>query len=313
MSAEVFMVFRSFTPLVEGLSLDEAFLDISGLRNHFESPVAVGQSIRGRLRSELGLPASVGVASTKFMAKLASEAAKPDGILVVEKVSELEFLHGLGAQSLWGVGPATLAALERLGVATVGDISELPLSVLANSVGPSLGRHLHELANGRDPRPVEPDTAAKSISVEETYESDLVGYELVETAVLSHAQELSVRLRRSGLAARTVTLKIRFGDFTTITRSHTLGGAVDGARDLFRVAVGLLKDVDASRPVRLIGLGGSALEESSEPRQMGFGSSAEWSRVEDAVSSIRDKFGPAAVSPARLVPAPDGQTSEDQG
>ncbi|MEA1903355.1 MAG: DNA polymerase IV [Actinomycetota bacterium] len=300
-SADVFEVFRSFTPLVEGLSLDEAFLDVSGLTKHYESPVAVGEDVRSSIRSVLGLPASVGVASTKFMAKLASEEAKPDGLRHVPREEEIEFLHALPARSLWGVGPATFAALERLGVETVGDIAELPAATLVGSVGPSLGRHLHDLSNGFDPRPVQPDTKAKSISVEQTYDRDLEGIEVVGTALLAHAQKLSVRLRRAGLAARTLTLKVRFGDFETVTRSHTVEGAIDSSRDLFRVGNELVAQVDLDRPVRLLGLGGANLERASEPRQLGLDSSEEWARVDDAVASIRDRYGTDAVSPARLI------------
>lgn len=197
-SAQVFVIFRSFTPLVEGLGLDEAFLDATGLRHHYTSSTEVGKAIRESLRTELLLPASVGVASTKFIAKLASEEAKPDGILHVAKETQLEFLHELPASSLWGVGPATLAGLERLGVETVGDIAEMPESALVSAFGPSSGRHLHDLAKGIDPRRIEPDIGAKSISVEQTYETDLEGVEVIETALLAHAQRLSGRLRRSG-------------------------------------------------------------------------------------------------------------------
>lgn len=312
-SAEVFAIFRSFTPLVEGLSLDEAFLDVHGLRHHFSSSVEVGVAIRSEIRARLGLPASVGVASNKFIAKLASEAAKPDGLSHVGRDSQLEFLHALPASALWGVGPATLAGLERLGVATVGDIAELPEAAISAALGPNIGRHLHELANGIDPRVVEPDTEAKSLSVEETYDSDLDGRDVIEAALLAHAQRLSGRLRRAGLAARTITLKVRYGDFTTVTRSMTFEGPVDGARDLYRSACQLLEQVDTTRPVRLLGLGGSSLEEASAPRQLGLGGSSEWDRVEDAVAEVRTKFGEDAVSPARIVKRAEEGRGQEAG
>ncbi len=300
-SVDVFDVFRSYTPLVEGLSLDEAFLDVSGLRNHYGSSVAVGEAVRRSIRLELGLPASVGVASTKFVAKLASETAKPDGLAHISQRDQLEFLQGLPAEVLWGVGPATLAGLKRLGVETVGDIAELPVTSLTATLGPTLGRHLHDLAHGRDPRSVVPDIGSKSLSVEQTYETDLTGSEVIEAALLSHAQRLSGRLRRSGLAAKTLTVKLRYDDFTTPTRSQTLDGAVVGARDLFRVATELLSQLDLSRPVRLLGLGASSLEPSEGPRQLGLESSTDWDRVEDAVAAVKDRFGDSAVSPARLI------------
>lgn len=300
-SAEVFAIFRSFTPLVEGLSLDEAFLDVRGLRLHFESPVTVAVEVRRRIRVELGLPASVGVAAVKFVAKLASETAKPDGLRLVTTADQPAFLETLPATALWGVGPATLAALARLGVETVGDIAGLPLSALVSAVGPSAGKHLHDLANGIDPRPVVADIAAKSVSVEETYESDLATLDLVETALLAHAQRLSDRLRRSGLRARTVTLKVRWQDFTTVTRSETTAPAVDGARDLYRIARDLMTGVGIASPVRLLGLSGTSLEPAGDPAQLGMSTDGGWVRVEDAVADIRARYGVGAVGPARLV------------
>ncbi|HEY6627574.1 MAG TPA: DNA polymerase IV [Acidimicrobiia bacterium] len=300
-SSQVFEIFRSFTPYVEGLSLDEAFLDVLGLRFHFESPVHVGQEIRSRIKSELGLPASVGVASTKFMAKLASEAAKPDGLLHIPSSDQIEFLHGLPVSSLWGVGPATLAGLQRLGVVTVGDLAELPEATVVSALGPANGRHLLALARGIDERQVEPDIEAKSISVEETYETDLEGKDVVQAALLAHAQSLSGRLRRSGLAARTVHLKVRYQDFTTITRSLTSEAAVDSPHDLYRIGLGLLDQVDLDRPVRLLGLGGSTLEDGSQPRQLTLDASEDWDRLAEAVSGVRERYGDRAVEPARLL------------
>lgn len=304
-SVAVFAVFRSFTPKVEGLSLDEAFLDVGGLRRHYGSPVEVGETIREEVRERLGLPASVGVAANKLLAKLASEEAKPDGLYHVPTAGQLEFLHRLPASSLSGVGPATLAGLERLGVVSVGDIAELPEAALSRVLGPTHGRALHQLANGIDTRPVEPDSEAKSISVEETYEVDLAGEYVMQTAILAHAQRLSSRLHRAGLMARTVTLKARFDDFTTVTRSHTLGGSVDGSRDLYRAGLSLLSDLGADRPVRLLGLGASSLEPSGVPRQLDLERSAEWSEVEDAIARVRERYGDGAVSPARLIDGGD--------
>jgi len=308
-STDVFEVFRGFTPHVEGLSLDEAFLDVSGLRRHFTSPVEVAIAVRGEIRSRLGLPASVGVASSKFLAKLASEEAKPDGWFHVPLDSQLEFLHALAVESLWGVGPATLAGLQRLGVATVGDLAELPDESVLRALGPANGRHLLDLARGIDPRPVIGDTEAKSISVEETYDRDLDGRETVETALLAHAQSLSGRLRRSGMAARTVTVKVRYQDFTTITRSVTLGSPVDSPRDLYLAGGNLLGSVDLTRPVRLLGLGGSGLEPGDEPRQLDLGADADWVKVSQAVAEVRERFGEHLVEPARLLEQ-DGQDRE---
>jgi DNA polymerase-4 len=301
LSRRIFEIFRQVTPLVEGLSVDEAFLDVSGLRRHHRSPMDVATDLRARIRAEVGLPASVGIAATKFMAKLASEAAKPDGQFLVPKHNELEFLHALPVEALWGVGPATLAGLQRLGVVTIGDLAELPEHSIVRSLGPAQGRHLLELANGSDPRPVVPDVGAKSVSVEETYDRDLLGTDLLTTALLAHAQRLSDRLHRAGLAARTVTLKLRFADFTTITRSETSDSPIDSPRDLYAKATELLGQVELDRPVRLLGLGGSTLEPAGEPRQLPLDSSDEWARIAEAVAGVRERFGEHSVEPARLL------------
>lgn len=299
-SERVFAVFRHFTPLVEGLSLDEAFLDVTGLRLHYDSPAAVGEAIRSRLEDELGMPASVGVASVKFLAKLASAAAKPKGLLHIPVEEQLEFLHRLPASAMWGVGPATQAALARLGVETVGDIAALPETSLVAAVGPTTGRQLHDLAHGRDKRPVIADSEAKSVSVEETYDEDLAGRELVETALLAHAQRLSGRLRRAGLGTRTVSLKVRFPDFQTITRSQTVPEPIDGSRQLYRVALELAGEVDLRQPVRLLGLGATSLQVSGRPSQLRIDQDQGWDQLDDAVAGIRERFGDEAVNPARL-------------
>jgi DNA polymerase-4 len=300
-SVLLFDIFREFTPRVEGLSLDEAFLDVSGLRRHFDSPVDVALAVRAEIRRRLDLPASVGIASTKFLAKLASEAAKPDGWRHIPEATQLEFLHALPVDALWGVGPATLAGLQRLGVVTVGDLAELPEGSVLTALGPTHGRHLLELAGGNDPRPVVPDGEAKSISVEETYDRDLEGREVIETALLAHAQRLAARLRRAGVAPRTVVLKVRYDDFTTITRSITPGAPVVGQRDLFHAALELLGSVELTRPVRLLGLSGSGLEEGDRPRQLGLGSGENWVKMADAVAEVQDRFGDDSVEPARLL------------
>jgi DNA polymerase-4 len=301
LSARVFDIFRDFTPMVEGVSVDEAFLDVSGLRRHYRAPTEVATALRARIRGEVGLPASVGIAATKFMAKLATEAAKPDGQFHVATESQLVFLHALPVEALWGVGPATLAGLQRLGVVTIGDLAELPEETVVRSLGQAQGRHLLALANGSDPRPVSPDLGAKSISVEETYDRDLEGVDLMTTALLAHAQRLADRLHRAGLAARTVTLKVRFSEFSTVTRSTSRGTAVDTPRDLFAMAKELLGQVELDRPVRLLGLGGSNLEAADQPRQLPMEPDSDWARLAHAVAGVRDRFGEHSVEPARLL------------
>lgn len=301
-SEQVFDVFRSFTPLVEGLSLDEAFLDVGGLWRHYPSAIAVGEDVRSRMRVELKLPASVGIASNKFVAKLASEAAKPDGLRHVPAETTLEFLHPLPVRSLWGVGEATHAALERLGVKTVADLAEIPALTLKRHLGEAAGGHLHELAWGRDPRRVVPESIAKSISVEETYEQDISGKERLERELLRHADRLADRLRSAGLAGRTVTLKVRFADFTTTTRSETLATPTDVARDLYRLARDLLVTASSGeRPVRLLGLGASSLGPADAPRQLAVDRPAKWGDLADTVDEVRSRYGTASLRPARLV------------
>ncbi len=304
-SGQVFEVLRSFTPLVEGLSVDEAFLDIGGLWRHYNSAVAVGETIRARIRAEVGIPSSVGIAPNKFLAKLASQEAKPDGLWVVKRGEELDFLHPLPARRLWGVGEATYAALDALRITTVGDVAAAPLRLLEDRLGPSLARHLHALANANDDRSVEPGGEAKSISVEVTYETDLVEAEAIERALLRHCDRLSARLRRAELAGKTVTLKVRFGDFTTVTRSHTLEVPIEHTPDLWDVVHDLLGRVDvAGRGVRLLGVGAAGLVASTDPRQLSLSHPAR-DAVAEAAEQVRARFGDDAVVPARLIDPPE--------
>jgi DNA polymerase-4 len=287
--------------LVEGLGLDEAFLDVAGLRRHYESPVQIGLAIRERVKGQVGLPASVGIASSKFLAKLASQAAKPDGLRHIPSSVQLEFLHALSVEALWGVGPATLAGLHRLGVVTIGDLAAVPESTLKSTMGPGQGAHLSRLANAIDDRPVEPHSNAKSISVEETYQKDLVGRDLIESALMAHAQRLSMRLSRAGLAGRTVTLKLRFSDFTTVTRSRTYATGTSDQRELYTASLMLLDQIPSRQPVRLLGLGGSSFEDHSAPRQDSLDSDDAWQRIARAVADVEDKYGAGSVAPARTL------------
>jgi DNA polymerase-4 len=299
-SAEVFAVFGSFTPAVEPVSVDEAFLDISGLRLAYASPEDVGRELRSAVRARTGLPASVGLATNKLLAKLASRAAKPDGLHLVRAGEEIAFLHPLAIRALWGVGEATHARLEELGVHTVGDLAALPRDLLERRLGQALGGHLSDLARGYDPRPVEAGGPAKSISVEETFAHDLAGRAALEEELLRLADGLASRLRAAGAAARTVSLKVRFADFTTISRSHTLPAAVNTGHDLYHAARALLERAAVGRRrVRLLGLGGESLEDAAAPRQLGL-EPEQWGLVEDAVGRVRDRFGRAAVQRARL-------------
>jgi DNA polymerase-4 len=301
-SREVFAIFRSFTPLVEGLSVDEAFLDIAGLRLHYASPAAAGQELRSRVRLELGLPASVGISAVKFISKLASDAAKPDGLLVIPAGEELRFLHPMPVRRLWGVGEATRATLEALGVETIGDLAAVPESLLVKRLGPSLAQHLTRLAVAIDPRPVEPGGGAKSVSVEETYETDLADVAEIHRALLRLCNRLSLRLHRSRLAGHTVSLKVRFGDFETVGRSETLADPINHTPALWDQAQVLLQRVGIEgRGVRLLGIGVSALVDAEAPRQLSL-DSPDRGIAAGVVEQVRERFGDDAVLPASLIP-----------
>ncbi len=299
-SEKVFAIFRDFTPLVEGLSLDEAFLDVAGLRRSYHHPQAVGEAIRARLRQELGLPASVGIAGSKLVAKLASEAAKPDGLRYIPAAEALAFLHALPVRALWGVGEATHALLEGMGVETVGDLAALDPAHVSSRLGPTIGNTLLTFARGQDPRPVVPDIAAKSVSVSETFSVDLVSSEEVTTELVRQCDRLAGRLRRAGLAGRTISLTVRYADFRTINRSLTLPQPTSNAHDL-RVATEILGErLSWSQPVRLLGIEASNLVGLGEPRQLEVTQEGRWDELTDAVEEIRSRFGAAAIKPARL-------------
>ncbi len=301
MSGRVFEVIERFTPHIEAISVDEAFLDIAGLRLHHDGPVAVAEAIRAAIRAELGLPASVGLATTKLVAKMASRDAKPDGVRLVPAGGELEYLHPKGVRALWGVGEATHARLEELGVVTIGDLAGYPRATLVARLGEALGGHLWDLAMGHDDRPVGEGAASRSISVEETYDVDLVDRDRLRRELLAHADRLASRLRRAGFVASTVQLKVRYDDFTTVTRSHTFPEPVSTGRDLYHAALTLLERTAAgTRPVRLLGLGADGLVGAADPRQLGLAARS-WEDLEDAVEEVRGRFGRDAVARARLV------------
>jgi nucleotidyltransferase/DNA polymerase involved in DNA repair len=304
-STQVFEILRGFTPLVEGLSIDEAFLDVSGLRLHHGSPAEVGDLIRSEIRAELGLPASVGVATCKFVAKLASQDAKPDGLLVVPAAGQQAYLDALPVSRMWGVGAATAASLARLGVVTVADLSACGDRVLARELGASMAGHLLRLARGDDPRPVVPDSETKSISAEETFAVDLHTVDEVMAILRRQADRVGGRLRRAGLAGRTVTVKIRYGDFTTMTRSETLPAPTDGGIRIFEVAKTLVHAaLEEGRGVRLLGVGVSSLVAGGEPVQLTVDDDTRHHRIDVAMDALRERFGPGVVGPGSQAPDP---------
>ncbi len=296
-------IFLSVTPLVEPLSLDEAFLDVGGSVRLFGPPEAIGAMLRQRIRDELHLPASVGVAPNKFLAKLCSGKAKPDGLLHL-RVEEVDsFLRPLGVRDLWGVGEQTAARLERFGVRTVGDVVELFEPTLARIVGPTAARHLATLARGSDPRPVIPYEPAKGMSAEETFERDVDDPDVLRRELLRLAEKVARRLRRGGVAARTVVLKLRYANFQTITRSRTLPLPTDDATHLHQVATEMLDALRLERVrVRLIGLGTTNLVPADASRQLGLLDDDRWGVLERAADQARTRFGEEAVTRGALLP-----------
>jgi DNA polymerase-4 len=303
-SAGVMEVFRSITPLVEPLSLDEAFLDVSGAVRRLGSPAQIGQLIRDRVADEQGITCSVGVATTKFVAKLASTRSKPDGLLVVPAAGVVAFLHPLPVAALWGVGEKTEQELVRLGLHTVGDIANVPVSTLVRALGRATGAHLHALAWGRDERVVVAHEPDKSIGAEETFARDVDDPAIVRRELLRLAERTAARLRGAGLAGRTVSLKVRFADFTTITRARTLAQATDVAQEIYGTARGLFEALGLDRArIRLVGVRVEQLVEAdTAPRQLLLGERPQGRReAEQAADRAASRFGSGAVRPASLV------------
>ena len=308
-SAAVFEIFRSVTPLVEGLSLDEAFLDVAGARRRLGRPARIAEMIREQVRDQQGITCSVGVASTKFVAKLASTQCKPDGLLVVPADDVTGFLHPLPVASLWGVGERTEQTLARLGLRTVGQLARVPLSDLQRELGRAMGARLHDLAWGRDPREVVPHTPDKSIGAEETFDTDVDDPGVVRRELLRLSEKVGARLRASGNAGRTVSVKLRMADFRTITRARTLDEPTDLARVIYVTARSLYEGTGlAGVPLRLVGVRVENLDPAGEaPRQLALDEPERgWREAERAMDQVAHRFGRGAVRPAALVPRADG-------
>lgn len=307
-SRSVMAILADVTPLVEPLSLDEAFLDVTGARRRLGPGPRIAAALRDRIRRETGLVASVGIGTTKLVAKIASDLAKPDGLLVVEPGTEESFLRPLPVRRIWGVGPATERRLARLGVTTVGDLADLPADVVARALGPSAGRQIHDLARNRDDRPVVAEREAKSIGHEETFPSDVAEREVLERHLARMSDRVASRMRASGVAARTVVLKLRYGDFRTVTRSSTLADATDRTAEVAGVALRLLSGLDVEPGVRLIGVSGHNLVHPSVQQELALpdagagpapggpgGGDRDGGRLDRAVDRVRARFGDDAV------------------
>jgi DNA polymerase-4 len=306
-SAGVMAIFSSITPLVEPLSLDEAFLDVSGALRRLGSPTSIAELIRARVYDEQRITCSVGVAPTKFIAKLGSTQAKPDGLLVIPADRVVAFLHPLPVAALWGVGERTEERLVSLGLRTVGDIAHTPVDTLTRALGQASGQRLHDLAWGRDDRDVVPDAAEKSIGNEETFARDVDDPEVIAREILRLAQKVAARARRHGIRGRTVVLKVRFADFTTITRSRTLDAPTDVGQVIYDTASDLYAALRLQRArIRLVGVrleGLVDLEGSAEQLLFDDGLSAspiDRRAAEVAADRLRERFGHDVVRPARL-------------
>ncbi|GAA1679227.1 DNA polymerase IV [Microbacterium lacus] len=300
-SKDVFEIFRDTTPLVEGLSIDEAFLEVGGLRRLVGSPEEIAARLRARVRTEVGLPISVGVARTKFLAKVASAVSKPDGLLVVEPDREAEFLLPLPVERLWGVGAVTAEKLHRFGIHTVGELAELETATAERMLGRAAGAHLHALARLRDPRPVDTTRRRGSIGSQRALGSRPRTPEELDVFLTQIVDRLGRRLREKERVCRTVVLRLRYGDFAKATRSKSLRMPTDRTSVLLMVARGLLaaaQPVIAERGITLIGISLSGLGHAAEgPPELPI----DWedgSRLDTALDAVRDKFGSASVARA---------------
>lgn len=311
-SAQLQEILAEVTPIVEPIALDEAFLDVSGATGLFGAPEAIGARIRRKVADVLHLAASVGAGPNKLVAKLASKAAKPSsdrsgvrpgpGVVVVAEEGVLEFLWPLPASSLWGVGPATMQRLARLGAQRVADVARLPEDALVSALGKVAGHLVHELAWGRDERRVAPQRAPKSLGHEETYESDVTDRAFLDKRLVSMADQVAGRLRAAGLVARTVTLKLRYGDFQTLTRSHSFAGTVSSGPAILGAARALLAQLGLGNGVRLLGVSASGLVPKQaapgEQLRLELSCAPAWDRAMEAVDEVRGRFGYGAVRPA---------------
>ncbi len=294
-------VLLAHTPLVEPISLDEAFLDVAGATMLFGSPAEIGAKIRRDVEAEVGVTCSVGVASTKFVAKLASDGCKPDGMEVVPADDVPAYLEPLPVGRLWGVGEKTGEVLSRMAIRTIGDLSRTPRAILERLLGEASAKHLWELSHGIDDRDVVPYEAPKSVSHEETFDRDIDDTETILRELLALSGRVAARLRADGYRARTVNLKVRLATFTTLSRARTLPDATDLGTDLYHVAAELYRALPGERRrVRLLGIGASGLI-SAGAEQLALLRGERWGDVERTVDRIERRFGRGAAMPASLL------------
>ncbi len=304
-SDQVFEIFRRFSPLVEPLSIDEAFLDVTGSVRLFGTPVEIVKKIKKAVVKEIGLTVSAGVAPFKFVAKIASDLKKPDGLTVVQEGKVKEFLDPLPIEKLWGVGKETRKTLALFSVRTIGDLSHIPLEVLEKRFGKH-GIHLHLLSQGIDNRDVEVQREVKSIGREQTFAEDLLNIDSIKRELLSLATRVSRRLRREGFEGKTVILKVKYDDFEQVTRSMTLSKATDDTREIFQSACSLLEKTEAGKkPIRLLGVSLSHIRAQGEEKQLSLFQtghpSQQSKKLNFALDKIYDKFGDDAILPGTIL------------
>ncbi|WP_172191070.1 DNA polymerase IV [Actinomyces faecalis] len=312
-SRQVMSILEQVTPVLEKVSVDEAFLDVSGARRRMGSPVVIGRWIRSQVRSQLGLPASVGIAATKFVAKLASSHAKPDGLLLVPAGATQDFLDVLPVGAMWGVGDKSAQALARWGITDVRTLAATDVRRLERILGTAAGRHLWDLAHGIDPRPVTVGREEKSVGTESTFFDTLTSREDARRVLLDQSHQCAERLRDSGTRARVVVLKARGADFTTLTRSRTLSAPTDLARDVFAVVESLF----AGLPVppggyRLLGVRCEGLVRGDDGVQLALDEDPRRGASERAADAVRRRWGAAVVGPASLLPGRSQTRSRTQ-
>jgi DNA polymerase IV len=306
-SRGVMEIFHTFTPEVEPIASDEAFLDVGGARKRLGPPAAIAEMIRERVVREHGITCSVGVANSKFVAKLASQHCKPDGLLVVPVDRVVDFLHPLPVAALWGVGERTEQSLMRLGIKTVGDLSRVPVATLEQGLGQAVGAHLAALAWGRDERPVTPHSPDKSIGAEETFTTDVDDPVKIRRELLRLSERVAARLRQGGHVGRTVSVKLRRADFSTISRSRSLREPTDVAQILYATACELYLAAGLEKVrLRLVGVRVENLRPADgATRQLGLGErETGWREAEQAMDRAVRRFGQDAVLPASLVSPP---------
>ncbi|KZE91042.1 DNA polymerase IV [Microbacterium sp. TNHR37B] len=297
-SRSVMELFHEVTPLVEPLSIDEAFLDVSGARRLWGSPGTIARDLRARVLAKTGLTCSIGVAATKHVAKIASTLSKPDGLLIVSLPDTGAFLAARPVRALWGVGPRAAESLESRGIRTVADVLSSPRSVLDRALGKAMGERIWHLARGVDPREVEVTHVEKSVGHEETFLEDVTDPVVLRTEVHRLADRVSSRLRAAGWEARTIALKLRYADFTTVSRSLTLPEPTNVGQRIGEVGLSLLDELPLTQPVRLIGVRGERLVGAGGGPTPLWDDDAEWRAVDEALDGARARFGRAAVTRA---------------